>query len=69
VKIHHTPIGDNNMPPVAMRVIRTYAQEVVRLRKALAALNDWCPSYAPNQAEIDALLAPGRCAPVTEDKT
>lgn len=48
------------MPPSAMRVIRACAREVVALRKALRELNEWCPSIAPNQAEIDDLLDPDR---------
>ena len=52
------------MPATAMSVIRTYATEVVRLRLALRALDEWCPSHPPEplRAEIAELLRPGRRA-------
>ena len=49
-----------------MSIIRTYAAEVVRLRAALRALDEWCPSMPlePLRSEVAELLQPDRHVPV-----
>ncbi|MGE4425466.1 MAG: hypothetical protein AB7G37_03325 [Solirubrobacteraceae bacterium] len=45
------------MPLSAMKVIRHHVDERRKLLDLLRRLDEWCPSTAPFQDEIDAALA------------
>ena len=47
-----------NMPITAMKVIRHHVAERQKLLDLLRRLDAWCPSTAPFQDEIDAVLRP-----------